>query len=127
VLRLSSGRQSLVVDWCSQAPAKVAGRSRDVTGLRGPASQASPRMRLGRGDEADQALAVLERKVAVGGAYNIAEIYALRNEADPAFAWLDRAYRQRDSGLPLVKVDALLKNLQADARYQALLLKMKLQ
>jgi TolB-like protein len=80
---------------------------------------------LGRRGEADQALAAAD-KYAYSVAYNIAQVYALRGDPDQAFTWLDRAYRQRDSGLPQMKVDVLLKNLRGDPRYKALLHKMKL-
>ena len=46
--------------------------------------------------------------------------------ADHAFAWLDRAYAQRDPGLASLKGDPLLKNLEKDPRYAALLKKMRL-
>ena len=47
-------------------------------------------------------------------------------EARTAFAWLETSYRQRDSGLPLLKCDRLLRNLQSDPRWPPLLRKMKL-
>jgi hypothetical protein len=59
-------------------------------------------------------------------AYQIAEVYAFRNQSDEAFEWLDRAYAQRDSGLIETKVDPLLKNLHSDPRYAAFLKKLKL-
>ena len=61
-----------------------------------------------------------------GAAFEIAEVYAYRGESDKAFAWLDRAYRQRDGGLTYVKVDPLLKSLRRDPRYADLLMKMHL-
>ena len=60
------------------------------------------------------------------GAFQIAEVYAFRGEADKAFEWLERAYAQRDGGLPEMKGDPLLKNLEADPRYKAFLKKMRL-
>jgi serine/threonine-protein kinase len=60
------------------------------------------------------------------GAFQIAEIYAWRGDKDQAFAWLDRAYAQRDGGLATVKYDPLLAPLRADPRYKMLLVKMKL-
>ena len=72
------------------------------------------------------AITVFERKYAEGDAYHIAGIHAFRGESDLAFAWLDRAYRQRDTGLEFVKCDPLFENLQADPRYKAFLRKMKL-
>jgi TolB-like protein/lipoprotein NlpI len=81
---------------------------------------------LGRKADADLALAEYEKKYAEADAYRIAEIYAFRGEVDRAFAWLDRAYRQRDGGLPVVRGDPLLKNLHSDPRFKAFLRKMNL-
>jgi TolB-like protein len=81
---------------------------------------------MGRRAESDQTLHQLEEKYAAGSAYNIAEMYAYRGEADAAFRWLDRAYQQHDPGMAMSRIDPLLRNLHRDPRYQALLLKMKL-
>ena len=54
---------------------------------------------LGRATESDEALRELIEKYAEDGAYQIAEVHAVRGEADAAFEWLERAYAQRDSGL----------------------------
>lgn len=82
---------------------------------------------LGRKDEAEAALAELLEKDQSGGAYQIAVVYAFRGQADQAFAWLERAYVQRDTGLGLVRVDPLLrKSLERDPRYEAFLKKMGL-
>ena len=43
-----------------------------------------------------------------------------------AFEWLSRDYAQRDGGLVDIKVDPLLRSLHGDARYAALLEKMRL-
>jgi hypothetical protein len=37
------------------------------------------------------------------------DVYAFRGEADEAFEWLERAYEQRDAGLPEIKTDPLFK------------------
>jgi tetratricopeptide (TPR) repeat protein len=81
---------------------------------------------LGRKKEADAALHELIAKYHAGAAYQIAEVYAFRNQPDEAFAWLDRAYAQRDSGLIGTKVDPLLKSLHNDPRFAALLKKLNL-
>jgi TolB-like protein/Tfp pilus assembly protein PilF len=82
---------------------------------------------LGRRSEADRALAVALEKIAVIGPYQIAVIYAHRNDVDRAFHWLDRAYQERDGALALyVKADPMLSNLRHDPRNEALLRKMKL-
>ncbi len=81
---------------------------------------------LGRRQQADQALARLIATYQVDGAFQIAEAYAFRGQADRAFAWLDRAYVQRDPGLSDTKGDPLLKSLEPDPRYPAFLKKMRL-
>ena len=42
------------------------------------------------------------------------------------FEWLERAYKQRDTGLPSLNTDPLFKNLRHDPRYTKLLKKMRL-
>ena len=81
---------------------------------------------LGREKEADAALRELIAKYSERGAYQIAQVYAFRNQSDEAFVWLDRAYVLRDGGLNETKVDPLLKSLHADPRYAAFLKKLKL-
>jgi adenylate cyclase len=56
----------------------------------------------------------------------VAEMYAIRGQTDEAFKWLDKAYTTKDTNLWLLKGDPLLKNLEEDPRYKALLRKMKL-
>ena len=81
---------------------------------------------LGRKKESDAALSKLIAKYHADGAYQIAEVYAFRNQSDEAFEWLDRAYAQRDSGLIVTKVDPLLKSLHSDPRFAAFLRKLNL-
>ena len=81
---------------------------------------------LGRQSDADRALAALEANYADSRAGHIASVYACRKQLDRAFAWLDRAYRQRDGWLPLIKADPCVKNIEPDPRYKALLRKLKL-
>jgi hypothetical protein len=60
-------------------------------------------------------------------AYQIALEHAYGGEIDEAFAWLDRAYEARDSGLAwFLRTDPMLANIKGDPRYVALLRKMKL-
>ena len=74
----------------------------------------------------DAALVRATNAYAEQGAYVVAQVHAYRGEIEQAFAWLDRAYRQKDVALYRVKGDPLLKNLEPDARYKALLHKMNL-
>jgi hypothetical protein len=72
------------------------------------------------------ALAELIAIASETGAYQIAEVYAYRNDKDHAFEWLERARRQRDAGLPGLRPDTLLPNLHDDPRWTAFLRKMGL-
>jgi TolB-like protein/cytochrome c-type biogenesis protein CcmH/NrfG len=81
---------------------------------------------LGREKESDAALSEFISKSHTSMAYQIAEVYAFRNQSDKAFEWLDRAYAQRDAGLISTKVNPLLKNLHNDPRFTALLKKLNL-
>jgi serine/threonine protein kinase/tetratricopeptide (TPR) repeat protein len=82
--------------------------------------------RLKDNKQADEALTKMIAGFQNDAAYQIAEVYAFRGEADRAFEWLDRAYAQRDAGLSSLKVDPLLRSLRSDPRYTALLKKMRL-
>jgi tetratricopeptide (TPR) repeat protein len=81
---------------------------------------------LGKNKESDAALAELIAKDQAGMAFQIAEVYAFRGENDRAFEWLERAYAQHDSGFTIMKGDPLLKSIESDPRYNALLRKLRL-
>jgi tetratricopeptide (TPR) repeat protein len=69
-----------------------------------------------------EADAMLARTIQVNGdtcAYQIAEIYGFRGDKDQAFAWLDRAYRQRDTGFVLFTHDPFFDSLRSDPRWAA--------
>jgi adenylate cyclase len=76
--------------------------------------------------ESDAALARLIESSADTAAYQIAEVYAYREEKDRAFEWLERARRQRDSGLLGLRSDPFFANLHGDPRWDAFLHKMGL-
>ena len=81
---------------------------------------------LGRERDSDAALAGLITRYRTYVAYQIAEVYAYREESATSFEWLERAYQQRDPGLPEIKSNPLFKNLRHDPRYTKLLKKMSL-
>jgi len=81
---------------------------------------------LGREPDSNASLAELIAKHDTDSAYQIAQVYAYRGESDKSLEWLERAYKQRDSGLPDIKIDPLFKNMRRDARYIELLKKMHL-
>ena len=82
---------------------------------------------LGPRAEADAALADLLEQDHETAAIQIAQVYAFRGERDEAFAWLDRAYAQRDSGFSQTKGAPLFQSLEGDPRYRALLVKLGLE
>ena len=72
------------------------------------------------------ALRELMMKYHASNAFEIATIYAFRNQTDEAFEWLDRAYAQRDPSLMSTKMEPLLNSLHNDPRFAALLKKLNL-
>jgi tetratricopeptide (TPR) repeat protein len=81
---------------------------------------------LGRKRESDAALSELITKYHASNAFEIATIFAFRNQADGAFEWLDRAYAQRDPSMMSTKVEPLLNSLHNDPRFAAFLKKLNL-
>ncbi len=59
-------------------------------------------------------------------AFQVAEIYSYKGDADKAFIWLENSYKIHDGGLTTIIGDPLFKNLENDPRYKAFLKKMKL-
>jgi eukaryotic-like serine/threonine-protein kinase len=81
---------------------------------------------LGQRTESNAALKSLTAGFAARAPYGIAEVYAYRGEANDAFRWLDRAYREHDMGMLHLKTDPLLRALHRDPRFGALLSRMRL-
>jgi hypothetical protein len=52
-------------------------------------------------------------------AYQIAEVYALRNDANETFAWLDRAWSNRDGGIAQLLFDSFILRYKEDPRFAA--------
>ena len=72
----------------------------------------------------DAALADLIANSREGLAYQIAQVYAVRHEADKAFEWLQIAFDNHDGGMPSLLVDPVLRDLHNDPRYKVLVAKM---
>jgi TolB-like protein/Tfp pilus assembly protein PilF len=68
---------------------------------------------------ADVALKALIDKNAGGAAYQIAEVYALRNDSNETFAWLDRAWNGRDAGIQNLLYDPFILRYKDDPRFAA--------
>jgi TolB-like protein/tetratricopeptide (TPR) repeat protein len=82
--------------------------------------------RLGRSEESAAEMARLEATEAGHAAFQIAQVHAVRGEVDDAFAWLERAYDQRDAGVSLVKICPWFDNIHGDPRWDAFLRKVGL-
>jgi TolB-like protein/Tfp pilus assembly protein PilF len=59
--------------------------------------------------------------------YKFANIYFALGDNDQGFAWLERAYKEREYGLPQIKVGTLSDSVRSDPRFRALLKKMNLE
>src|SRR5579883_1021090 len=68
---------------------------------------------------ADAALRNVIAKYADGNAYQIAELYALRKQPDQMFAWLERAWANRDPGISYLLYDPFLLAYRGDPRFAA--------
>jgi serine/threonine protein kinase/tetratricopeptide (TPR) repeat protein len=79
---------------------------------------------MGHRAESEAALEELIAKRSGDWAAQIAEMHAVRGEADAAFAWLERAYAQRDAALAEVKRTPRFRSLHGDPRWGAFLKKM---
>jgi serine/threonine protein kinase len=81
---------------------------------------------VGLKKDADTTLTYLITNYQYESAFQIAEVYAFRNEIDLAFEWLEKAYTLRDVGLTVMKGDPFLKNIEEDPRYAVFMKKAKL-
>jgi hypothetical protein len=71
-----------------------------------------------------QALRELTETHGDGYAVQIAEVHAIRGEADAAFQWLERACAQRDSGFVELQGDVNLLPLHGDPRWAGMMSKL---
>lgn len=104
----------------------LAAAERSTSAIFRPHCRAMALHDAGRQEEAQRTLAELIAKFAHSGAYQIAESYAWFGDRERAFDWLERSYRQHDSGMGYIKADVLLRNLHGDPRFAAMLRKLKL-
>ena len=68
---------------------------------------------------ADAALKTLIDHDADTSSYQVAQAYALRGDSDHAFAWLDRAWNNRDVGVGFLLYDPFLGRYKDDIRFAA--------
>ena len=81
---------------------------------------------LGDAGASDVALHELTDNYAAFAALQVALVYAFRGEINLAFDWLDKAYDNRDTGLPMMLLMPTLANLHGDPRWEPFLDKMGL-
>jgi tetratricopeptide (TPR) repeat protein len=75
-----------------------------------------------RSGERNQALGVLDELRALSKqrrvpSYLFAIVYSGLGEKDQAFAWLEKAYEERDGSLPMLKVNPTWDSLRSDPRF----------
>ena len=61
-----------------------------------------------------------------GSPYSVALIYVALDEKDEAFAWLGKAYNERDENFIHLKVDPRLDSIRSDSRFQDWLQRIRL-
>jgi TolB-like protein len=66
---------------------------------------------------ADVALKNIKQKYADTDAYQLAELYALREDPDGMFRWLDHAWTNRDPGIQHLLTDPLILRYKDDPRF----------
>ena len=101
------------------AQAALDAAQREVPGVLQDAALALARQIGGDHRAADAALRKLIDKQANGAPYQIAQVYALRNDANETFAWLDRAWSRRDPGVSILLFDPLIGRYKNDPRFAA--------
>jgi len=68
---------------------------------------------------AEAALKTAIDKNATIAPYQIAEVHALRGDADKTFEWLDRAWSNRDPGIEYLLTDSIILRFHDDPRFAA--------
>jgi TolB-like protein/Flp pilus assembly protein TadD len=79
---------------------------------------------LGRRGEARAAIEEADRRLGDEKPVDVAQLHAFAGDRDAAFAWLERAFARRDEALGNLRANPLLKPLQGDPRFGALLRRM---
>jgi len=101
------------------AQAALAAAQQEPPGLWQDNAFALARQIAGDRGAAEAALRTLIEKHANGAAYQIAEIYAVRNDAKETFEWLERAWSNRDSGISFLLYDSFILRYKDDPRFAA--------
>jgi TolB-like protein/Tfp pilus assembly protein PilF len=106
-IEVARGNAAAALDTVKQIPP---GRCHDL-------AQASA-LQIGKDSAAaDAALKTLIDKYADTSAYEIAQTYALRKQPDQMFAWLDRAFANRDSEISILYYGPFIPRYKSDPRF----------
>jgi TolB-like protein/Tfp pilus assembly protein PilF len=101
------------------AQAALAAAQQEPAGSFQEASVALARQIGNDRDAADAALKNLIDRYTEFFPYVIAEIYALRNEPDRVFEWLDKCWRYREPFITLLPHDPFMRRFKDDSRFSA--------
>jgi TolB-like protein/Tfp pilus assembly protein PilF len=101
------------------APVALEAAQQEPPGIFRDMSFAFARQIGGDRNAADTALRTLIEKQANNSAYQIAEVYALRDDPKATFEWLDRAWTNRDGGIQYLLFDPFILRYKDDPRFAA--------
>jgi TolB-like protein/Flp pilus assembly protein TadD len=101
------------------AQAALAAAQQEVSGWSQNSALALARQIGSDRSAADAALRTLIEKDGGVAAYQVAQVYALRNNANEVFTWLDRAWSTRDIGIKLLLFDPFILRYKDDPRFAA--------
>ncbi len=101
------------------APAALEAAQRTPPGAYGDMALAFARQIGDDRSAADAALRTLIENWAGVAAYQIAEVYALRNDDKGTFEWLDRAWSNRDGGIDQLLYGTFITRYKDDPRFAA--------
>jgi TolB-like protein/Tfp pilus assembly protein PilF len=101
------------------APAALEAAQQQPPGVYRDMALAYAQQVSGNRSAADVALRTLIEKYADLSAYQIAEVYALRNDANATFEWLDRAWSNRDAGIQYILFSPFILRYKNDPRFAA--------
>jgi TolB-like protein/Flp pilus assembly protein TadD len=114
-----SGDVAFIAVLRGDAPAALAAAQQALPGFYQNSALALARQIGGDRTAADEALKALIETNADDGSYEIAQVYALRNETNKVFEWLDRAWSNREFDVGTLLFDPLILRYKDDPRFAA--------
>ncbi len=115
--RYQQGRYDEAIAELLKARALSGGKPEEIEALRQAYAKAGTRGYL----QKDLELAEEQLKQGPVRPWRMAQIYHLLGDKDRTFAWLEKAYAERDGLMPFLKVSPQYENLHADPRFTSLL------